>query len=132
MKYWVYNMLIEFNIKNYRSFRETQTLSMVAGTTKALQEENSFVPPVEGLPRLLRSSVIYGANGAGKSNLIKALDFVREFVLTSSMESQEGHQIISKPFLFHPGESSAPSEFEVFFFRRVSGISMAFPLPKNG
>jgi AAA15 family ATPase/GTPase len=110
-------MLIEFSVKNYRSFWDSQTLSMAAGATKDLQEENSFVPPVEGLPRLLRSSVIYGANGAGKSNLVKALDFVRKFVLTSSMESQEGHQIISKPFLFHPGGGSTSSEFEVFFLQ---------------
>ncbi len=110
-------MLIEFTVKNYRSFWESQTLSMAAGATKDLQEENSFIPPVEGLPRLLRSSVIYGANGSGKSNLINALSFMQEFVASSSKESQEGDEITRKPFLLHPEGSSIASEFEVFFLQ---------------
>ncbi|MCI5221541.1 MAG: ATP-binding protein [Candidatus Electrothrix sp. AR4] len=110
-------MLIEFNVKNYRSFRETQTLSMAAGATKDLQEENTFDASVKGLPRLLRSSVIYGANGAGKSNLIKALAFMQEFVSRSSRESQEGEKITCKPFLLHPESGSTASEFEVFFLQ---------------
>lgn len=110
-------MLIEFTVKNYRSFWETQTLSMAAGATKDLQEENSFPSPIEGLPRLLRSSVIYGANGAGKSNFIDALDFMQEFVVFSSKESQEGEHITSKPFLLHPGSETTASEFEVFFLQ---------------
>ena len=110
-------MLIEFSVKNYRSFWETQTLSMAAGATKDLQEENSFPSPIEGLPRLLRSSVVYGANGSGKSNFIKALDFMQEFVLTSSRESQEGEKITYNPFLLHPESDSCASEFEVVFIQ---------------
>ena len=110
-------MLIEFNIKNYRSFWESQTLNMTAGSTKDLQEENTFTPPVKGLPRLLRSAVMYGPNGGGKSNLIKALAFMQELVQTSSKESQEGENIKRKPFLLHPEGASEESEFEIFFIQ---------------
>ncbi|MCB2184652.1 MAG: ATP-binding protein [Desulfobulbaceae bacterium] len=110
-------MLIEFSISNYRSFWETQTLSMAAGPIKELQEENSFTPPVEGFPNLLRSAVVYGPNGGGKSNLIAALDFMQRLVLSSSKESQEGEYIKRKPFLLHSQGPSQSSEFETIFIQ---------------
>ena len=42
-------MLIKFSVTNYRSFHGAQTLSMAAGATKNLQDENTFTPPVSGL-----------------------------------------------------------------------------------
>jgi AAA15 family ATPase/GTPase len=108
-------MLVEFSVKNYRSFWGTQTLSMSAGSAKDLQEKNTFATPVEGVTGLLRSAVVYGANGSGKSNLINALAFMQEFVLSSSKESQEGETIKRKPFLLHPDGPSQESEFEVVF-----------------
>jgi len=108
-------MLIEFNVRNYRSFFETQTLSMAAGTTKELKKKNIFAPAVKGCPQLLRSAVVYGPNGGGKSNLIKALSFMQKFVLFSSKESQEGEDIGRKPFLLHTDGPSQASEFEVVF-----------------
>lgn len=108
-------MLIEFSVKNYRSFWEVQALSMAAGTAKELQEENCFTPSDQELPRLLRSAVVYGPNGCGKSNLVKALGFMQDFVLSSAKESQEGERIDLKPFLLHSEGPSLASEFEVVF-----------------
>ncbi len=108
-------MLIEFSVKNYRSFWNTQTLLMSAGPTKDLQENNTFAPAVKGLPGLLRSAVVYGANGSGKSNLIQALAFMKELVLSSSKESQEGEKIKRNPFLLHTDGPSQESEFEIVF-----------------
>lgn len=108
-------MLIEISVKNYRSFWESQTLSMAAGPTQELLDENSFSPQLKGLPNLLRSAVIYGPNGSGKSNLIKALSFMRSFVLDSSKESQEGESIKREPFLFNVEGQGLESEFEVIF-----------------
>ncbi len=107
-------MLIEFNVTNYRSFLKTQTLQMTAGSSTEMREENSFAPPVSGLPHLLRSSVIYGPNASGKSNLIKALHFMQNFTLTSA-QGQEGYAIAASPFSFSRVSLSQPSEFEVIF-----------------
>ncbi len=60
-------MLIEFSVANYRSFWKTQTLKLTANTQTELLEENTFVARVPGIPRLLRSAVIYGPNAGGKS-----------------------------------------------------------------
>lgn len=108
-------MLIEFSVKNYQSFWKTQKLSMAAGSTKELANENKFATPIHGLPELLRSAVVYGANGSGKSNLIKAVSFMREFVLNSSKESQEKEKIKRKPFLFNSDGPTNDSEFEIVF-----------------
>ena len=110
-------MLIEFSVTNYRSFLTPQSLTLTANTATELQEENSFVSPVSNLPRLLRSSVVYGPNAAGKSNLVQAIAFMKRFVLSSAKESQEGEEIDVTPFLFNLQSSQTPSEFEVLFIQ---------------
>ena len=107
-------MLIELNVTNYRSFRDTGCLQMTASTAPELQKENSFVPPVSGMPRLLRSAVIYGPNASGKSNLLKAMFFMKQFVLGSA-QGQEGDVINVAPFLFDQKSQNQPCEFEVLF-----------------
>lgn len=108
-------MLIEFRIANYHSIFEVQTLSMAASKYyKGLEEENCFESGVGGLPNLLRSGVIYGPNAAGKSNLIKAMNFMQGFVLLSHSQ-QEGQPIDTTPFALETEARTKPSEFEVFF-----------------
>ena len=61
-------MLIEFSVTNYRSIRETQTLSMAASSYyKGLEESNCFDPNVSGVPNLLRTAVIYGPNAGARA-----------------------------------------------------------------
>ncbi len=110
-------MLIEFSVTNFRSIRSTQTLSLVATSFSELQEQNCFMTPEKGAPSLLRSAVIYGPNASGKSNLLKSLDFVENFVTESSKEGQEGEAIDVKPFLFNSISRTEPSEFEVLFLQ---------------
>ena len=110
-------MLIEFSAKNYRSIRETQILSMTASKyDKELVATNCSDTPIAGLPQLLRSTVIYGPNAAGKSNLLKGLKFMQSFVLQSHSH-QEGVQINVAPFALAGDTKNEPSEFEVFFIQ---------------
>lgn len=90
---------------------------MTADSTTNLREENTFQAPVDNLPRLLRSSVMYGANGSGKSNIISAILFMQEFVLTSSKGRQEGDLIERTPFFLNTEGPKQPSVFEVFFIQ---------------
>ena len=78
-------MLIEFCVANYRSILERQTLNMAASPYfKELESLNTFVPNEDdSVPRLLRSTVLYGPNASGKSTLIQALQFMKKQVLTS-------------------------------------------------
>ncbi|MDR1463276.1 MAG: ATP-binding protein [Azoarcus sp.] len=78
-------MLVEVSVANFRSIADRQTLSLVASHDAAHLERNAAMP-VGGDkgPRLLRSAVIYGPNAAGKSNVLRALETFRQWVLRSS------------------------------------------------
>ena len=110
-------MLIDFSVTNYRSILDRQTLSMaVSAYFKEMEEANSFdVGLDEKVPRLLRSSVIYGPNASGKSTLIQALKFMKDRVLNSQKESQAGDAIKSVPFKLTAASRAADSQFEVTF-----------------
>lgn len=110
-------MLVEFSVTNYRSILERQTLSMTASTYfKELESLNTFIPDQDdGVPRLLRSTVLYGPNASGKSTLIQALRFLKGQVLNSQKESQAGDEIDVVPFKLTAASRTADSEFEITF-----------------
>ena len=108
-------MLIEFRAANFRSLNDAQTLSLVAGSASELVAENTIESGLPGFPRLLRSAVIYGANAAGKTNLLRALQFMQRLVLASATTSQPGSRIVHTPFRLSEATKSKPSEFEVVF-----------------
>jgi uncharacterized protein len=110
-------MLIEFSVTNYRSILQRQTLNMAASSYfKELESLNTFAPDQgDGVPRLLRSTVLYGPNASGKSTLIQALRFMENQVLNSQKESQAGDAIDVQPFKLSAASRAADSEFEVNF-----------------
>lgn len=110
-------MLIDFSVTNYRSILERQTLSMAASSYfKELETLNTFdVGLADKVPRLLRSTVLYGPNASGKSTLIQALHFVQDSVLNSQKESQAGDVIDTVPFKLMAESRAADSAFEVTF-----------------
>lgn len=111
-------MLIAFNVKNFRSFKDEVSFSMVAANLKSknkrIDEDNLFA--VDESHSLLKSAVIYGANASGKSNLIKALSFMRFFVLKSASESQASEPIRVESFRLSTETEALPSEFEIIFW----------------
>lgn len=121
-------MLIEFRVKNFKSFRDEQTLSMVASADKTLSgntaETQSFGK------KLLRSSVLYGANASGKSNVIAALGFVQEFV-RGSAERRPGSSIPVQPFRLDKTTIKLPSEFEVFFLHENIRYQYGFAVDQH-
>ena len=108
-------MLVEFRIKNFRSLRDEQVLSLVASKDKTLEDTHTFSTGLTAVPRLLRSAVVYGANAGGKSNLIKALQYMRGVVLESATVIQPGQTFVVQPFRLDELSANQPSEFEVTF-----------------
>jgi len=124
-------MLIEFNVTNYRSIRDTQTLSMAASKYyTGLEESNCFNSNIAGLPNLLRSTVIYGPNAAGKSNLLRAMGFMQNFVLLSHSH-QEGQLINASAFALTENKRNEPSEFEVFFIQENVRYQFGFAVNQS-
>ena len=84
-------LLLQFLVKNFRSFQKEEALDLSASAGSELLESNTF--EFAKKQRLVRSAVIYGPNAGGKSNLIKAIHFLQQFVLLSSTNFQEGQKI---------------------------------------
>ncbi|MCD6401386.1 MAG: ATP-binding protein, partial [Anaerolineales bacterium] len=79
-------MLVEFSVGNYKSFYSNVSLSMQA-IDKLKHKGDIDVQNVIDVGRrykLLSIAAVYGANASGKSNLINAMAFMRQFVLKSS------------------------------------------------
>ena len=74
-------MIVSFSVTNFRSFSSEQTFSMVASNRVAANHENHTFAIPDSNEKALKTAVIYGANGAGKSNLFKALQFLRNLAL---------------------------------------------------
>ena len=82
-------MLIRFNIKNFLSFSDredgrSEEFSMIAGKVRS-KKEHLYE---DGKLKLLKFAAVYGANASGKSNLVKALDFMQRIVVSGF---PEGH-----------------------------------------
>lgn len=108
-------MLVEFRVKNFRSLRDEQVLSLVAAKDNTLQDTNTQATGIGAVPALLRSAVIYGANASGKSNLIKALQYMRGVVTASATVIQPGQTYAVQGFKLDATVAEQPSEFEVTF-----------------
>jgi AAA15 family ATPase/GTPase len=105
-------MLIQFSVKNYKTFADEVKLSMVASKDDTLQEKNVFSSGF-GYD-LLKSAVVYGANASGKSKLIEAMRFMKSFVENSS-NYQSNKPINTAPFKLSTVKEKEPSLFEVIF-----------------
>ena len=70
-------MLLRFEITNFLSFYKTTSFDMFPNNKRTTFAEHVYSDA--DVP-LLKLAAIYGANGAGKSNFIKAFDFLRDFV----------------------------------------------------
>jgi len=107
-------MLIEFSVTNFRSFRDRQTLSMVAGRLSEHQDTHTFDSGLAGFDRLLLTSAVYGPNAAGKTNLLRALQAMQQFVLTSA-STPAVLRDWRMPFRFDAASAAAPTVFEITF-----------------
>lgn len=109
-------MLLQFSIKNFRTFKEKATLSLVASNyDKDTRETDNVSQGAKFNLRILKSAVVYGANASGKSKLFEALMFMKQFVINSSKDSQKGDEIEVEPFGLNSESEKLPTEFEVVF-----------------
>lgn len=113
-------MLLRFTFGNFRSFRNEQELSLIAGSGS--DTEASF--PVPGVKEaILPVCGIYGANASGKSNVLKALSFVQEAVLNSHRLWEPSGPI---PIQMFKGDSDGTAEFVVDFVVEAVRYQLGF------
>lgn len=105
-------MLIEFRVANFRSIRDEQILSMVADKGSEHRESNTFNTGIKRFDRLLSSAAIYGPNAAGKTNLLKALQFMQSVVVNSATQVATSLAQYT-PFKFDILTRAAPTKLEI-------------------
>ncbi|WP_057936323.1 AAA family ATPase [Algoriphagus resistens] len=100
-------MLIRFVVNNFLSFNEEREFNMLAGSFKTHKHHVYKAGKVD----VLKATAIYGANGAGKSNLIKAIEFLQDTVREGGLlQSVNG-----KKFKLDKANASKPVSFEIEF-----------------
>ena len=103
-------MLVNFTVKNFRSFKQERTFSMEASSIK--EHKESVI--TKGKYNILPLAVFYGANSGGKSNLIEAISAMRRIVI-SSVRLNEGDKLPYDPFALDEISESQPTFFEIQF-----------------
>ena len=107
-------MLIQFNFKNFKSFRDDATLDLSAAK---MSEFNDRVINI-GSEKILPVAAIYGANASGKSNVYSAFEYMVEYVINSLHFGDDPKKFNDNrptPFLFDSVSEYAESSFEVYF-----------------
>jgi hypothetical protein len=105
-------MLVEFRVKNFRSFRDEQVLSMVASERDKNLPENCVKV---GKHTLLKAAAIYGANASGKSNLVRAMGAFASMVNRGNIKDP-GPRVLLTPFLLSKSTPLVPCFFEIAFY----------------
>lgn len=115
-------MIQEIKIKNFLSFKNEVTFSFEA-TPDTFSEDYQVVKMENGV-RLLRLAIIYGYNASGKTNLLKAIDYVCSFCFAQHSDVDESTGVI--PFMMDNEMKNAPSHFELVFY--VKGTKYVYVL----
>ncbi len=101
-------MIERLRVRNFRALRDEQTLDLTATTDRVLLQENTHETGNHAVPRLLRSAVLFGGNGWGKSAVLDSLRVLKRLVL--------GEPCAIEPFLLDRRFHDEPTEMELVFF----------------
>ncbi|MFR5601357.1 MAG: AAA family ATPase [Lachnospiraceae bacterium] len=113
-------MLLQFSVTNHRSIKETATISMKASKDTSLRE--CLISP-DGKKELVPVLALYGANAAGKSNVLHALTLMREMICGIFAQPLKAEKLPQEPFGFS-GEDNKPTELDIIYFYK--GIKYAY------
>jgi uncharacterized protein len=100
-------MLIRFVTSNFLSFNKEMEFNMISGSLKTHKHHVYNLGKLD----ILKGSALYGANGAGKSNLIKAIDFLQSTVTEGELPKNSNE----KKFKLNKRNNEIPISFEIEF-----------------
>ena len=101
-------MLIQFTMENHRSIKGSAVVSFAASKDKSLEE---YLLHPDAKKALLPAIAIYGANAAGKSNVLHAMMTMREMVTGDAAKVSKGQKLPWEPF----GGNTEPTFFEIVY-----------------
>ena len=109
-------MLIKFVVENFLSFKEETVFDLAATSDKKHPDHVNQADQLSPSLNILKIAAIYGANASGKSNLISAIEFARDLIISGT----RGDDTLStKPFKLDAEYSDKPSKFQFIFYFKV-------------
>ena len=107
-------MLIQFNFKNFKSFREETTLDLSAARMTEFSDRVVTI----GNEKILPVAAIYGANASGKSNIYSAFEYMSEYVVNSFKYGDEEEKF----------EEYRPTHFYLILSHRMRSLVLRYIL----
>ncbi len=120
-------MLLEFNVQNYLSIRDRQTLSFRAN--KNINHLDDYYTTTVLDERVLKIALIFGANASGKTNVLSALDFLRSLILHPKTSKTE--HLDCTPFLLDDKTCTENSVFEILFIWNATKYKYSIEFNNN-
>ncbi|MEL1246356.1 AAA family ATPase [Flavobacterium sp. DGU11] len=73
-------MLIRFTVSNFMSFKDETEFNMLPASGNGSRKLKNHIHTTDSGIEVLRTAAIYGANAAGKSNLVSAISYLKNIV----------------------------------------------------
>ena len=113
-------MLLDFKIKNYKSFYNLTDISMIADSAKKDLNDRLINVGNKNLKKMaLPSMVIYGANASGKTSIISAVNMLKQIVVNGTIKRQIKNKDIKEldicSFIHDEKKMKEPIYFEITF-----------------
>jgi len=89
-------MLNKISITNFLSFKDTVTIDLLAIDSQTDLKKNTFTKDKTKYHKVMG---VFGYNASGKSNILKAVMFLRQFILNSAFTSVSTDKIPVQTFL---------------------------------
>lgn len=120
-------MLIRFTVENFLSFNELVDFNMIA--SDEIRHNHHVVRRQSQQDiDLLRTSIFYGANASGKSNLVRAMGFAKDLIVNGVAKNRN---INVKPFKLENACCTKHSRFEFEFYCQGKQYAYGFCLDKT-
>ena len=119
-------MLINFKIKNFKSFYDTTEIDMSSNNRKREYMNRLINIKQKGRIKknILPAMVIYGSNASGKTSLISALDTLKEVIINGTIKKQISNEQINKleiaAFIHDVKKMKEPITFEITFKTKLN------------
>ena len=120
-------MLIRFTVENFLSFNHLVEMNLIA-SDELRHSHHIFKGETPEDINLLKTSILYGANASGKSNLIKAMNFARQFIIHGAAKNRT---LKVKHFKLDSSCSQKPSRFEFEFNCQNQQFAYGFSIDNN-
>ncbi len=105
-------MIQEFQVQNFYSIRERQTISFVPNNDDRMRDQ--YVHEVSDGVELLKIGIVYGSNASGKTTLLQALSYFRSTMLNKPESKNEGMRYF--PFLLDKHSRDEHSHMQMTFW----------------